>query len=830
MKPLTLTLSAFGPYAGRSELDLSGFGSGLFLITGDTGAGKTALFDAITFALYGELTGTNRKTTMLRSDFAAPETETFVELRFSHRGRIYTVHRTPDHLRASKRGSGMANVKAWAELQREPEEPVTGMNAVTKAICELLGMDADQFAQISMLAQNDFTRLLNASSDDRAAILRRIFGMEAYPQLRKQALAHLQTAQAAQKNALQEVQLHLGSLKGETPALDALRQNPDAAQNAAAALAVVDELLQQDDNALAQTDAALQQLDDAIAAQQAEVQAAEAQEQQHAAARKLLAEARCELETARQNAEAAAARPAQLQQQLTTLGQTLEAHTRALQALGDPAAALQQTEHRLELANTLLDQCNTLLWRSTEAQTARQTAAAAQQEYLAAQQDLDTAEAEFSALQRQFNANQAGLLAQTLVPGQPCPVCGAPHHPAPAALPADHVSEQQVETRQKALARQRSDTAKKSRLAGEKNAAAGELEAALLRDSDAFFARRKAHYEGPAAAQLATAALQQALAAQRQTLQTGIAGLQAQQEQCQQQLAQLQTLQAQCADLQTQMEKARADLQTAQQQHTAAQNTQAAAQAKVTTLAQSAPPALDPAAQQARQQQLQALQARRSAAQSERDTILVRLQTNRAARSGIRQAAARHATLREEHALWSNLYATIIGDLTGRAKLPLEQYVLSFYFDLVVQAANHRFTRMTDGQYRLLRHQSTEISGKTALNLDVFDAYTGKARPAASLSGGESFMAALSLALGTSDIIQQHAGGVQVDTLFIDEGFGSLDADSLEKAVDTLTALAGTDKLVGVISHVEALQERLNRQILVRKTRAGSVAAVAADQ
>ena len=215
MKPQKLILTAFGPYAGRTELDFSAFGgSGLFLIGGDTGAGKTALFDAITFALYGETSGENRKTTMLRSDFAAPTPRRASSWPLPTVGAATPCAAGPTSS-AAKRGTGMVKVPAKAELIREPDEPVSGASAVTDAVVKLLGIDAKQFAQVSMLAQNDFTRLLNAPSADRAAILRRIFDTADHQRLGQAAVEHARKADEECKRLDDVLLMHVGTLIGD---------------------------------------------------------------------------------------------------------------------------------------------------------------------------------------------------------------------------------------------------------------------------------------------------------------------------------------------------------------------------------------------------------------------------------------------------------------------------------------------------------------------------------------------------------------------------------------------------------------------------------------
>ena len=809
MKPLRLSLCAFGPYAGPVSLDLSAFGgSGLFLIGGDTGAGKTALFDAITYALYGETTGVNRKTTMLRSDFAAPDTETRVELEFSHRGRVYTVRRRPDQQRAAKRGAGMVSVPAKAELLREPEEPVTGVTAVTAAVTALLGIDAKQFAQVSMLAQNDFTRLLNASSADRAAILRQIFDTGDCQRLGQTAQRRAHESAAARDRAADAVRLQLSALRGDDEALTL------AAPQIAA-----------DEQAEAELTATLEMLDKKLAAGSAGMEIArqrDAQRRQLADARRA-AEGAAAIET--QTAEALDA----VQKQVDALAAEQARNEESRGSLGVPDAEIARLDHQLDVARGLLAACESLLDDLRALDRAQTKAAQSQVAYKAAQARLDDAETSTAALRRQLNANRAGLLARELKDGQPCPVCGSRKHPRRAVLPEGHVTEAEVDAAEERLKTLRQSAESTSRTAGEHLAAAEQRQTALVQQADAFFARRGARYTGKKAAELSLVELQTALTEQQKSLDEGIKELQRQHLKARSQMDRSNMLAREAERMKRRRAQLDKEAFAAAARSTNAKAGRAAAEARVKTLADAMPKHDDPEAMAKLQAALAVLREDRAETLQQRDAAAQRLQSNRTAREALKRAARSFRTAQEDAALWDNLSRTINGNLAGRVKLPFEQYVQTLYFEQVVDAANQRFTRMTDGQYALRRREDGGIGGKTALDLDVFDAYTGKVRPVGSLSGGESFMAALSLALGISDTIQQNAGGVTIETLFIDEGFGSLDADSLEKAVDTLAALAGSDKLIGVISHVEALQERIARGVAVTKTRAGSRADIVTE-
>ena len=831
MKPERLQLTAFGPYAGQIELDFSAFGgSGLFLIGGDTGSGKTALFDAITFALYGETTGENRKTTMLRSDFAEPTAETCVELQFTHRGRSYTVRRWPEQQRAAKRGSGVVKCPPKAELLREPEEPVSGAVAVTNAVTQLLGIDARQFAQVSMLAQNDFTRLLNAPSAERAAILRQIFDTSDHQRLGQAAVQEATKAAEACSRLEDTLLLHLSSLQAdpavpETAAALAEMQTEQEVFATDKALALADSLLQQDAQTAARQNEIIHSLEEKLARGNAGVKLAE----QQAAHRRQLEELQAEADRTAEVQTKSEAEQDELQKRMAALKQNIADTEKQRDSLGRTDTEQVKLQHQIELAQSLTVTCERLLKELEQEAEQRADAEKKQAAYAAAQEKLDEAENEYISMQRQLNANRAGLLAQELHAGSPCPVCGSRQHPKIAELPKNHVTEKQLEQREKLLAEQRRTTADASRAAGEAVTRVEELRTNIVREADEFFAKRGARYTGRPAAELDNPALYEALSTQQTSLDDGLLGLHKQLNRYKKETEQLDAVLHRLDILNQQMSVLEKQSFAAVRRATNAKAGHAAALARVQQMQETLPKRYDPETMNKLMAALQRLQNDRAAAIALRDAAVQRQNANRAAQQGLQTTRKKWETAREKRTMWDNLSKTINGNLAGKIKLPFEQYVQAFYFDGVVEAANLRFTRMTDGQYKLLRRKSESLSGKTALDLDVFDAYTGKTRPVGSLSGGESFMAALSMALGISDTIQQNAGGVTIETLFIDEGFGSLDADSLEKAVDTLAGLAGGNKLIGVISHVEALQDRLTRQIRVSKTRAGSRAEVVVE-
>lgn len=926
MRPLRLTLSAFGPYAAQTTLDLEKLGKGgLYLITGDTGAGKTTLFDAITYALYDHSSSGIREGSMLRCKYADDKTPTFVELEFEVHGVRYTVRRNPEYQRPKARGEGMTTEKADATLTYPDDRPpVTKAKDVTAAVQEIIGLDYNQFSQIVLIAQGQFTKLLNASTEERSRIFRKLFRTQRYAQLQERlqaeasALNQQRTAQNAKLDSL------LGGLQfaPDDPDAEALRTL--CAQTVPeTALALLDALtarqaaaLEEAGTALHTTEAQLdtvqqqlgaaaqaQRLAQQLAARQAELAAAKpaldaarAEADRHAGdavqldaltaqvtqAQSALAaydalDTLCRQQTEAQDAaRLAAAQAHKRRTQLDSLNAALAAAETELAALADAdtrllalqnrSAQLTQRGEALAKLEQRLADCQRQAKRAHKAQESYRTAAAAQ----------DEARARRDALERAFLDAQAGLLAESLTEGVPCPVCGSIHHPARALLPHTAPTQTQVEAARQSAAEADRQAQTASAAAQSALAAANEAKTSLRRDAETLLPERFTTPEGTVP--LTFALMTNVLAEEAAALQTEQADCAAQCRQADadcRRKAQLETdrqaktrqrpaleqaaaeadrsaaaqnasadaLEGQIAerraalpyprraDAQAALDKLEADrstlrtgMDTAQRKLKQAEQAVAAAEAAVEALtaqqtaAQKELPTCS--AEELTAQQAE-LTAARETLRSREKQLSAQLLPNRKTAAQYRAAAEARQSLESRWQWVSALAATAGGTLTSKQKIKLEAYIQMNYLDRILRYANTRLMQMTAGQYELERIGAENQRSQSGLDLGVIDHYNGTRRSVKTLSGGESFKASLALALGLSDEVQSSAGGIRLDTLFLDEGFGSLDEESLELAIRVLSGLTEGDRLVGIISHVGALKDRIDRQVVVHKARTG---------
>ena len=913
MRPLRLVVSAFGPYAGRTELNMEQLGRrGLYLITGDTGAGKTTLFDAITYALYGEPSGGNRDASMLRSQYAAPDTPTEVELTFSYSGQIYRVRRNPEYQRPARRGGGMTLQRAEAELYYPDGRVCTRTREVTAEVTRIIGLDRDQFCRIAMIAQGEFLKLLLATTEERKTIFRQIFQTRPY-QLLQERLKAESGALADQCGQMQS------SIRQYAAGLVCPPEHPLTARLEAAAqelpplaelLALADQLLAEDETALQvlnetrqRTAQALQEANTRLgqARQLAQTRAdRDACQAKLPAAREELARCRAalqqaqatlprreelaakaesiraqlpryaELEQARAARDKRAAALADKQARIAARTQTLNGEQARLQAeqaerdgLRDSAVELEKLRARageldrrrreLEDLNDRLDGCR----------RAKKEHARAAEAYVQAQQAAEAAQTAYMRLNRAFLDEQAGILAAGLRPGQPCPVCGATEHPCPASAGEQAPTEAQVEQARNAARQAQENASRASSAAADRNATLTALQQeARARCQELLGSDDPARAVALLAQARQTAAKQaERLAADTRAQKTRLARLQvletslpAREESCRRLTAELDTLtrgrealtaekaageeavtrleqgldfsgrqaaEQAIARLLEEKNRLQAGQEQAEQACRTAQTTcdtltgqlqQAEAQ-----LAQA--PALDLAVQEEACRRLAAEQAGQDKAAAE---LSARLTNNRRQRDGIQRQGE---GLAETETRWQWVRAlsnTANGNLPGREKIMLETWVQTAFFDRIVARANTRFMVMSGGQYELARRaQADNNRSQTGLELDVIDHYNGSRRSVRSLSGGESFQASLCLALGLADEIQSAAGGIRLESMFVDEGFGSLDEEALRQALRALEDLTEGDRLVGIISHVTELKDRIDRQIRVTKDRTG---------
>ena len=924
MKPLKLTMSAFGSYAGKNVIDFTGQQQGIFLITGDTGAGKTTIFDAITYALYNQTSGGERNGNMMRSQYARPETETYVELEFLYRGQTYRVRRNPDYkiTKTLKNGKIREQKVPHSVELTLPDGTVfpEKKNATDAKIIEILGLTADQFSQIVMIAQGDFLKLLYTKSDERKMIFSKLFRTDIYwkiqENLRRKSMEMDERIQENDRAFEQEKSRIIPLPESEELPLDELVERlrerlKDALKEQNLRRANVEELNKkitkyEEINKLFVSLEKIRQTGKELEARQAESKERRQQIENARKADKVLVAEQQNLrqqQEVEQSAQAIAkmtetlANDQEMFESLKTQLQEVEAEQKreaadiqkkmlALEQSFPSYEALQNARSEEQQAKKVWEDLGKISEESfhkkkagiaaLKEQQKRQEQVVEQTKKNWEQTSLRASESakHYEHMYEAFLKEQAGILAENLSAGCPCPVCGSTVHPDPAKLSDHAVTELEVEQAKKTrtAAEEKRDMAyaafEAEKTEKQKLAQAVEKEEAdfVLAQTIAKQQRKEAEqnyvslqkiaeqireklvYPSLAEAKKQYAAMQKALAAAEQEIER--------KRQKVSELAEaMNTLKGQkLAEEENQKTAKKLAVKTEKEYAKLLEKSGFVSEETyhLAILPERSRSKLEREekeyeSQCLRQQSEQKLLEKQVSGKTYTDTTELneRLKAEKQAlkeaektymelhtayendRSVLQNCAVyleKGKKLEREDQVIKSLSKTANGRLSGSAKIDFETYIQRQYFKQIIHEANKRLLTMSNHQFILKLKEEANTGRKTneGLDLSVYSLVTDSERDVKTLSGGESFLAALAMALGLSDIVERSAGAIHPDMMFIDEGFGSLDAQSRQQAIEVLAELAGDSRMVGIISHVTELKEQIDRKLVVSRTDKGS--------
>lgn len=921
MKPIELKMSAFGPYGEEICVPFDKLGDrGVYLIAGDTGAGKTTLFDAITFALFGESSGGRREASMLRSKFADPSIKTFVELSFSYKGKVYHIKRNPEYMRKKDRGEGETKERPEAELQLPDGQLVSGVKNVNDKITELLGLNKEQFSQIAMIAQGDFLKLLLADTKERGKIFRDIFKTERFMVLQER----LRDKNNELKREYDEISRSIGQyLEGVLcPESHVLYQDVEQLKMKKHYLSsdeVLKLLTNLSDDLSDQTgkwEKELGKLNKQIGEvtgklkQYEAIKKTMAQQQETEEGLNKLQKAKEEWENRLQEQETKKPVLERLKNDLAVRLEGLPEYDK-LEALRnvckDKEEKLQGLEKEIVQIDTSCKEKEDALekgrktvrslssyreeagrlekrWDALcsiekdlssygnsqkELDKLKQEIEAEQKEYAKSNTLWEEAKEEADKLERAFLDGQAGVLASRLKDGEPCPVCGSREHPVSADALEETPRQSQVEEARQKAEERRQQVHRVSEGLSKAKGMTETLQKQLQQEKEALALawqeQLKEAFDPAGAGKIlqkvmektgkeknekekqckelenlgeTLPAIEEELKQEKERLQEKREELVREKEALKQQQEQEKALSGRLPF--SGKEEATEDINKLSQQANAMEQAyHEASKGLQKCLRDEAgfKQALEAIGKALKEQQKQAGEEDEETLQKEREALEADKKELEEKQRNVYLMAERDKDIlhkvkkefqhfHETEQKWQMVKAlsdTAGGTLSGKEKIALETYVQMAYFDRIIDRANVHLMKMTDGRFELLRAGADNQKSQSGLELHVLDHYymlkNEGSRSVKSLSGGESFLAALSLALGMSEEVSANAGGIETDALFVDEGFGTLDEAALERAIKTLHELSTANRIVGIISHVPELKNRMEKQIVIKRER-----------
>ena len=889
MKPLKLVMSAFGPYKDKKEVDFSKLGtSGIFLVTGDTGAGKTTIFDGISFALFGESSGSHRETTSFRSKFADVDEETYVELTFSHRDKEYVIHRNPSYLAPKKRGTGETTKPSDATLTYD-DKVITGLKVVNDKILEILGINSKQFKQISMLAQGEFLKILHADSDERKMIFRKIFDTDIFDLITTKLNEKYKNNKDEIESLKTEFLTNANNriLKEGSAFVD---KNTLTKENINKILEELESEVTSNDKDNKEIEVKFKEKDEEYKKLENNIKVIEENNTRLTSFNKLkedeiaLKNKENDINKDRENIE----RNNQILRMVKPIEINLDKITKDtketelkvegkqefIQKYEEKEKLIGEKEEKIKLLRPLIEEYNNIkntlkentefLSNIKEVSKYYKDKQLLDEEYVKRHEEYIKSDLEYKDDDDKYFRNQAGILANKLEINNPCPVCGSLEHPHIATVEVNFLTKDELDLKKKKLEeKQRKVSEIKEKISSinskieiingkinctdeesvkklEENIKTknDESNKALKKitdnfdsiyyfitsskiDIDAFVLvdfidkfnkdNNKIKEELQSSRKLleeyknTLVNLENNLKDENSKLNSAIIKLGF--EDREEYLSNVLT-EKDVRELEDRVRNYDRDITTTKTKLIEIEKLLVNREFVDLTEEKS---------------KLNNLKAELDSINIEKQKFYSIYDNNMKIKEKLNNTSKRLVNYMDNFSVFEELYKLSSGTISGKRRISFEQYVQATYFDMVLYEANLRFQNMTDGRFKLLRKETADsLSAKFALDLDVYDEYNGSRRDVKSLSGGESFKASLSLALGLSDVIQNYSGGIVIDTLFIDEGFGSLDQESREQAINTLNLISNNNKLIGIISHVSELKDRIDKKIIVSKTKDGS--------
>lgn len=913
MRPVKLVISAFGPYAGKTEIDFNKLGTnGLYLVTGDTGAGKTTIFDAITFALYGEATGDHRDTKMLRSKYADIDTDTSVKLEFISGGKTYVIERSPEYERAKKRGDGIVKASASANLLLPDGNALTKNSEIAAKIHEIVGVNKEQFSQIAMIAQGEFLKLLNADTKERIKIFREIFRTGFYERFQEKVKADHSEVKKECEALTNSLKQYYAGIKCDEDSIFSIEASKavEGIKTSEEVIILMVKLIEADEEAekvrTEEGQVIAKKIDEKNKLIEAEekrislVSDLKAAEEE----KKSKEDEKVELEGKVKDAEEALPEAKNLDEkaavikaglkdfdavadkesELEGIGKALRLNKAKAEAASENETALSEEIEKLKTeltglkdaesealkAEAMKNEIETKLKKlkqissdSDSLEKEEKKLDRAKTAYTSAEKEYREAVEKSAALTIAFRAAQAGIMAAELEDGMRCPVCGSTDHPMKAVCSDEAPTEDEVNTAaedadkknkaasekgnlysslkgsyetakaalevsfdevlgisdisagksllQKAYDNEEKALAECTKLIGDarkKIARKGEIEE-LIPEKEAQL--KKAVEEKTAAekAYIADKSLSEALEKQIEDMKKSLShkDKQAAEED-------IKAIEKKAEVIRTELDKAKNNL-------TECEKTISASAGRINQIRESLGE-MKEIDKEKTVSERDKLAEEKKLTEDALKEIAIRLAANRQTKEDIERVAVDSAE-KEKKASWLKALAeTANGSINGRDKVMLETYVQMTYFDRILRRANTHLRKMSGGKYDFKRSETAANQRtQSGLDLNVIDHYNGSERSVKSLSGGESFIASLSLALGLSEEVTASAGGIKIETMFVDEGFGSLDDETLKQAMQALYSLTESNRLIGIISHVAELKREIDKQIVVTKEKSG---------